>query len=121
MHTVLVVDDDPVSIHLLQIILERGGYGVTPARSGAEALQLLRQARPSLVLVDDMMPQMTGGDLCRIIKDDPAFKEIPVILMSAGNRVESAAYIRKVGADYALTKPIISRDVFDAIERVLAI
>lgn len=119
-NSVLIVDDDQVSIHLLKLIFERGGYEVLAARSAAAGLEILRQQRPMVIIVDDMMPQMTGGQMCRIIKDDPAFWDIPVILLSAGTRVESATYIRQVGADFALTKPIISRDVLNAVERVQA-
>ena len=118
--TVLIVDDDQVSIHLLKLIFERAGYHVVAARSAAAGLDVLRRQRPMVIIVDDMMPQMTGGQMCRIIKDDPAFWDIPVILLSAGTRVESATYVKQVGADFALTKPIISRDVLDAVERVLA-
>ena len=118
--SVLVVDDDQVSIHLLKLILERGGYEVVSARSAAAALDMLNTMRPMLMIVDDMMPLMTGGEMCRIIKDDADFWDIPVILLSAGTRVESAAYIKQTGADFALTKPLISRDVLNAIQRVLA-
>ncbi|MEP7290705.1 MAG: response regulator [Chloroflexota bacterium] len=120
MSSVLVVDDDPISIHLLKIMLERGGYSVISARGGKAALEMIAAERPGIILVDDMMPLMTGGELCRAIKDNPTTWDIPVILMSAGTRVESASYIAQAGADYALTKPIISSDVFDAIERVMA-
>jgi CheY-like chemotaxis protein len=117
--SVLIVDDDPITIQLLKLILERNGYQVLAARSAAAALDLLEEQRPHIILVDDMMPHMTGGDLCRTIKSDPKLRDICVILMSAGIRVESASYIQQIGADYALPKPIISRDVLDALENVL--
>ena len=119
-NSVLVVDDDQVSIHLLKLILERGGYNVVGARSAAAGLEMLRTLRPLVILIDDMMPQMTGGEMCSIIKDDPDFWDTPVILLSAGTRVESASYINQVGADFALTKPLISRDVLNAVEQALA-
>ena len=117
--TVLVVDDDPISVHLLEIILDRLGYQVIVAGSGADGLVMAAEARPDAVIVDDMMPSMTGGEMCRTLKDDPALQAIPVILISAGTRVQNSAYIKKVGADHALVKPILSRDVFNVLERLI--
>lgn len=118
--SVLIVDDDPVTIHLLKLMVERSGYVVTAVRSGAAALEILPELCPQIILVDDMMPRMTGGEFCRIVKDTPELREIPVIIMSAGVRVESSAYIQQIGADMALSKPLVSREVVDAIESVLA-
>jgi CheY-like chemotaxis protein len=116
---VLVVDDDPVSVHLLEIILQRSGYEVVSARSANEGFRRIAAARPELVIIDDMMPEITGGEMCRHIKDDPDLQTIPVILISAGLRVQDAGYIHKVGADYALVKPILPREVIKAVETLL--
>lgn len=118
--SVLIVDDDSVTIHLLKLMVERSGYAVTAVRSGAAALEILPELRPQIILVDDMMPRMTGGEFCRIVKDTPELRDIPVIIMSAGVRVESSAYIEQIGADMALSKPLVSREVVEAIESVLA-
>jgi CheY-like chemotaxis protein len=117
--TVLVVDDDPISVHLLEIILERLGYQVIIAGSGAAGLEIAAQTRPDAVIVDDMMPTMTGGEMCRTMKDDPLLQTIPVVLISAGTRVQNNAYIKKVGADHALVKPILSRDVFKVLQHLM--
>jgi CheY-like chemotaxis protein len=117
--TVMVVDDDPVSVHLLEIILERLGYAVIAAGSGAVGLELAAQLLPDAVIVDDMMPTMTGGEMCLAIKNDPALQHIPVILISAGTRVQNNTYIKKVGADHALVKPILSRDVGKVLQYLL--
>jgi CheY-like chemotaxis protein len=118
--SILIVDDDPVTIHLLKLMIERSGYNVTAARSGMAALEALQELRPQIILVDDMMPRMTGGEFCRTVKDTPELQDIPVIIMSAGVRVESSAYIEQIGADLALSKPLVSREVIEAIESVLA-
>lgn len=117
---VLIVDDDPVTIQLLKLMVERNGYTVTTVRSGTAALEILPELRPQIILVDDMMPRMTGGEFCRIVKDSPDLRDIPVIIMSAGVRVESSSYIEQIGADMALSKPLVSREVVEAIESVLA-
>lgn len=117
---VLIVDDDPVTIQLLKLMVERNGYTVTAVRSGIAALEILPELRPQIILVDDMMPRMTGGEFCRTVKDTPELRDIPVIIMSAGVRVESSSYIEQIGADMALSKPLVSREVVEAIESVLA-
>jgi two-component system cell cycle response regulator len=117
--TVLLVDDDPISVHLLEIIIERLGYTPLIANSGAAALQMAAQALPNAIIVDDMMPTMSGGEMCRILKDDPHLQHIPVVLISAGTRVQNNSYIKKVGADYALVKPILSRDVFKVLNQLI--
>jgi CheY-like chemotaxis protein len=117
---VLIVDDDPVTIQLLKLMVERNGYTVTAVRSGIAALEILPDLRPQIILVDDMMPRMTGGEFCRTVKDTPDLRDIPVIIMSAGVRVESSSYIEQIGADMALSKPLVSREVVEAIESVLA-
>jgi CheY-like chemotaxis protein len=113
---VLLVDDDPISVHLLEIILERLGYASIIATSGAAGLEIAAQALPDAIIVDDMMPTMTGGEMCRILKDDPRLQHIPVILICAGTLVQNSSYIQKVGADHALVKPILSRDVFKVLD-----
>ncbi len=118
-NSVLVVDDDPVSIHLLEIILQRSGYRVLSALTGRSGLELVMSKHPDVVIIDDMLPGMTGGEMCRQIKDAPELQHIPVILISAGMRVQDRSYIKKVGADYALAKPILPRDVIEAIENAL--
>jgi len=116
---VLVVDDDPVSVHLIQLILERNGYEVVVAHSGTSGLALAAESHPDVVIIDDMMPGMTGGEMCRKMKNDPLLRSIPVVLISAGMRVQDASYVHKVGADFALIKPILPKDMLRALDTVL--
>ena len=115
----LVVDDDPVSVHLLQIILERSGYRVIAARSALDGLELVADLLPDFVILDDMMPGMSGGEMCRRMKADPHLSGIPVILISAGLRIQDRAYVAASGADYALVKPVLPKDVIRAVDTVL--
>ena len=114
----LVVDDDPISVHLIQLILERSGYEVLVAHSGSVGLELAAKAHPDAVIIDDMMPGMTGGEMCRRMKSDPDLREIPVVLISAGMRVQDASYVHKAGANYALIKPILPKDLLRALDIV---
>jgi two-component system cell cycle response regulator len=119
MSIVLVVDDDPVSVQLLDLILTRSGYEVIRASSAAAGLELVHSRLPDLVIIDDMMPGMSGGEMCLRIKNDPDVGHTPVILISAGIRVKDSEYLQNVGADYALMKPTLSKDVLEAVETVL--
>ncbi len=118
-NTVLLVDDDSVSVRLFGMFLERSGYQVATARNGFAGLELAAQLHPHAIIVDDMMPEMTGGEMCRTLKDDVLLHDIPIILMSAGVRVQDSSYLEMIGADYAITKPALPKDVLRALQAVL--
>lgn len=117
---VLVVDDDSVSVSLLELVLKRSGYQVIVSRSATAGLQVAADVKPNVILIDDMMPTMTGGEMCRQLKGNPELAHIPVIMISAGTRVQDPTYIEDIGADYALTKPVLPKDVLQAVELVLS-
>lgn len=119
-NTVLVVDDDPVSVSLLELVLKRSGYQVILARSASSGLQIAADVKPNVILIDDMMPTMTGGEMCRLLKGNPELAHIPVIMISAGTRVQDPSYVDSIGADYALTKPVLPKDVLQIVERALS-
>jgi DNA-binding response OmpR family regulator len=104
--TVLVVDDMEANRALLSRRLERSDYAVVSVESGHAALQIVAQAPPDIILLDYMMPHMSGIEVLRELRADPATKDIPVIMVTA--RVESAATIEalEAGADDYVTKPI---------------
>lgn len=83
MAKILVVEDEQTIVELLQILLEDEGYRVIKAGNGRAALACLKEERVDLVLSDIMMPYMDGWQLCRELSTDPAFRNLPVILMSA--------------------------------------
>ena len=80
---VLIVDDDPAGLEMLAVALLDSGFTVRTAASAAEALAEARRVPPSLVLVDVMMPEMDGFELCAVLKADPRLGQVPVVLMSA--------------------------------------
>lgn len=101
MATILVVDDEEPIRQILAAVLSDHGYHALQARNGQHAIEVVQQERPDLVLSDVMMPVLTGVVLCRRLKADPATRDIPVILMSAGGRGASDGS----GADDFLDKP----------------
>ncbi len=102
---VLVVDDTPLNLTLLTRILEKD-YTVRPASSGQDALDSAFANPPDLVLLDIMMPEMDGFEVCERLKDDPATTHIPVIFITAKNEVEDEERGFSLGAADFIHKPI---------------
>jgi CheY-like chemotaxis protein len=121
MKTVLIVDDEEGFRHIAQVILERAGFETRLASNGEEALGLISEVMPDLILLDDMMPGLSGGDVCAEIKRDPSLAHILVIIHSAGMRVKDPAFIRSIGADAAMAKPTLPRDMVAIITNMLAV
>jgi diguanylate cyclase (GGDEF)-like protein len=117
---VLVVDDSPVQIDLLDLSLSRGGYTVIRAASGAEAVEAARTSLPDAVVSDVLMPGMDGFDLCRRIRGDAATRSIPVILVTALDEPEDVLRGAECGASGFVGKPyeagFLLSQVADAIE-----
>lgn len=103
---VLVVDDSALNVELLQVNLARIGYDVLPAQGGREALGLVREGGPDVVLMDVLMPDLSGLDVLRQIRADPATADLPVILVSGLGETEHIVEGLKLGASDYVTKPI---------------
>ncbi|OYD82642.1 PP2C family protein-serine/threonine phosphatase [Azospirillum brasilense] len=104
---VLVVDDNRVNRHLLQALLERGGVTrIDMAEDGNDALARLDSFRPDLILLDLMMPNLDGFEMCRRLRAIPAWKDLPVLVQSSLNRAEDRAKAFAAGATDYVTKPI---------------
>lgn len=108
---ILIVDDTPVNIGVLIDTLGDSGYQVLVAESGASALTLLNHETPNLILLDVMMPGMDGYEVCRRIKANEAWAQIPVIFMTALNDPEDKVRAFTAGAVDYITKPIYSAEV----------
>jgi CheY-like chemotaxis protein len=119
MGVILVVDDEESFLQIVQIVLQRGGYQSLVANNGSDALQLAVAHQPALIILDDMMPGLSGGDVCIELKKNPATRQIPVLMHSAGTRVKDAAYIEKIGADGVLLKPSLPVDMLAAVSQFL--
>jgi len=103
---ILVVDDSPTDVHLLREILTRNGYTVTSAASGEEAIAKSKSDRPDLIVMDIVMPGMSGFEATRTITRDPETSHIPVIICSTkGQETDKAWGLRQGAKDY-MVKPI---------------
>src|SRR3712207_5464390 len=103
--TILVVDDTPRNIKLLDALLTPRGYTVVPAGSGREALEKVASEQPDLILLDIVMPGMDGYEVCRRLRDDPATRLLPIIMITASGEQEKIKAI-EAGADDFIVKPL---------------
>ena len=117
---ILIVEDEESLLKLESILLTSKGYDVRGVSNGREALDAIAEEKPDLVLLDIMLPEIDGFEVCQRIKDDPATKEIPVIMLTAKKSREDMARGEKVGADWYITKPFKSVMVIETIQRFLA-
>jgi len=116
---ILVVDDEIESVKLIGLMLQRRGYEIVAARSGAQALEKAQAEKPDLVILDVMMPDMDGYEVCRRLRSDPATAAIPVIMFTAKTMVEDKLAGFQAGADDYLTKPVHPEELASRIEAVL--
>jgi two-component system phosphate regulon response regulator PhoB len=107
MPLVLVADDDRDIRELLAFRLERAGHEVHGEPDGERGLAAARRLRPALVILDWMMPRMDGLEVCRRLRDDPATRSIPVVIMTGRDDIFRAVRERAVAADAYLEKPIL--------------
>ena len=113
---ILIVDDTPANLELLTEILKAEGYKVRPVTGGALALQAAKSLPPDLILLDILMPDMNGHEVCRRLKDDDVLRDIPVIFLSAlADMEDKVRGLRGGGNDY-ITKPFQAEEVLARIE-----
>lgn len=109
--TILVVDDSPVNLQVLVRTLQASGHRILAARNGRAALEIAARARPDLVLLDVMMPEMDGFEVCRALKARPETRDAVVIFLSALGEVSEKVSGLSIGAADYITKPIQSEEV----------
>src|SRR5437867_5514516 len=118
---ILVVDDVPVNVKLLADLLAVKGYAVVTAAGGAEALTKIDKEQPALVLLDVMMPGMSGYDVCRKIRQNPATSMLPVIMVTALDPTQERVKGIDAGADDFLSKPINQPELLARVKSLLRI
>ena len=118
-YTVLIVDDSKTVVHALKGVLEQAGYSTLTASNGEQAIEMTRGHKPDVVLMDVIMPGMTGFQATRILHKDPATTQIPVVIISASEQPSEKAWCKRLGAKGFIPKPIQRGELFSSIEGVL--
>jgi len=116
---VLVVDDNQQNLELLQAYLEDVDCRAIPAHDGPEALEIIANDPPDLILLDVMMPKMSGFEVCRRIKNDPKTSEIPVIMVTALNEFGDIERAIDSGTDDFLSKPVNKLELLTRVKTML--
>ncbi len=116
---VLIIDDSVTNIFLIESVLIEYGYTVMTALSAAEAQLRLQKQKPDLILLDLLMPQVSGYDFIKQIKQSEEFADIPVIIVTAVTDGDSIDEVLKLGAVEYIKKPVVLTVLIDKIETVL--
>jgi two-component system cell cycle response regulator len=115
----MVVDDDPDVVSILARHVQREGYVAIQAMSGRDCLQILRERPVDLILLDLMMPDMDGFEVCRALKDNSATADIPIIMVTARDDLEARAEGMRLGVSDFLAKPVFRRQLASRIRAQL--
>ncbi len=116
---ILIVDDEPSIVAPLQFLMERNGYRVSVAASGEEALETIERDPPDLVLLDVMLPGLSGFDVCRMIRENSALSNVRIILVTALGRKINVAKGMALGADDYIVKPFGNRELVAKVKQLL--
>ena len=116
---ILLVDDEPNVVVPIQFLMEQQGYRVMIAERGEDALDLIYQYKPDLVLLDIMLPGIDGYEVCEIIRLNPNFRKVKIIFLTAKGREEEIAKGLALGADAYITKPFSNAALVAKVNELL--
>jgi DNA-binding response OmpR family regulator len=116
---ILIADDEPNIVVSLEFLMKQKGYVVKIVGNGEEALDAVGEFGPDLILLDVMMPRMSGYDLCQRIRENPAWHAIKIVMLSAKGRDVEVTKGMAVGADAYVTKPFSTKDLIARVQQLL--
>lgn len=116
---ILIVDDEPDAIALVSYNLKEAGFSVTAAKDGGEALEKAKNPRPDLILLDVMLPEMDGLEVCKVLRNSPLTVGIPIIMLTAKASEVDRVLGLELGADDYVTKPFSPRELILRIRKLL--
>jgi two-component system, cell cycle response regulator DivK len=116
---ILIVDDNEDVVTTYRVVLERMGFEVDTARDGNECIERIESARPDMVLLDVLLPGLSGSEVCRLIKETARTQTIPVVAITASLAADTRVRMAEVGADEFLLKPIDVSDLNRVIKRFM--
>ncbi len=116
---VLLVDDSPTVRRLGELILSQHGYSVFTAEDGEQGLEMVQKIRPTVILVDFIMPNMNGHTFCRKVREDESMKDVPLILISSKGESVGEAFEKEFGVLYYFAKPFEPDELINKLEEVL--
>jgi DNA-binding response OmpR family regulator len=115
MKTVLIADDEPNIVISLEYLLQRAGYRVLVARDGQQALDAITEAPPDLVLLDVMLPRLSGFEVCQKLRADPTLARMRIVMLTAKGREAERSKGLALGADAYVTKPFSTDELLQQV------
>lgn len=119
--TVLIADDEPNIVISLEFLLEQAGYRVLVAHDGQEALEAIERQPPDLVLLDVMLPRLSGFDVCQKIRENPEWQHMRIVMLTAKGREVEISKGLALGANAYITKPFSTQELLAQIGAQLAV
>ncbi len=116
---ILIVDDEPNIVISLEFLMKREGFEVEIAADGEVALKALAASKPDLLVLDVMLPKMNGFEVCRVVRADPRWAGIKILMLTAKGRDTEVAKGLGLGADAYVTKPFSTRDLVAQVKQLL--
>jgi DNA-binding response OmpR family regulator len=116
---VLIVDDEPSIIVALQFLMEQQGYETLVAFSGEEAMEAVARHRPDLILLDIMLPVVDGFEVCQRVRENPAWRDVRIVLVTALGSEANVTKGLDLGADAYVTKPFANADLVAKVKELL--
>ncbi len=116
---VLIADDEPNIVQALEFLLRRRGLEVRVARDGGEALRMIEAEKPDLVLLDVMMPVMSGHDVCQKVRERADLRHIRILMLSAKGYAAEVNKGMAIGADLYITKPFSTKELLAKVDQLL--
>jgi DNA-binding response OmpR family regulator len=116
----LIVDDEISNTQLFSMMLEMEGFAPSVAHRVDEAKQLLQESSPDIIILDIMMPDASGLDLCRYVRAEPELAQIPIVIVSAKSQMEDAQEALESGANSYIVKPVSKEELLGAVNEALS-
>jgi DNA-binding response OmpR family regulator len=119
LHKILIVDDSPAEVRLMQTLLDKAGYACVAIHDPTRLEQTITSEQPSLILLDVVMPQRNGFQVCRELKGNAEFAEIPVVLVTSKNSESDRFWGKQQGADGYVAKPFTGDDLLGTVRKLV--
>ena len=116
---ILVVDDEPNIVRSLTFVLNKGGYDVSFARDGEQAMTMIRDSKPNILILDVMMPNKSGYEVCNEIKSDPDLRDIHIVMLTAKGQDDDRETALSQGADEYISKPFSPIKILARVKEIL--
>ena len=117
---VLLIEDEPNIIEAISFILSRDGWSVKTHSNGADAVEMVRERQPDIVILDVMLPGKSGYDILRELREDPENAALPVLMLTARGQSKDREIAERAGCDAFMTKPFSNADVLETVRSLVA-